>query len=194
MLVESISLLLLQIFSVFFSVSQNPNSYLGHLIVEVSRSHQIIHTHTHTHTHTVEILWTCDEPVTESATHTAPYRNNRLITVPSSGVETAISEIHCLQTFALNRATPGISTTFLDTGASYPFYMRSLNTFYPLFRSCGLHWTTASQSSLEGSLQATYRAMRGHIKGDHCPQSHRSANLQTRIRCKQNWGSVAFAS
>ena len=35
------------------SVAQNPKSGLGHLTVEVSRSHTTrqLHTHTHTHTH-----------------------------------------------------------------------------------------------------------------------------------------------
>ena len=36
----------------FFSVVQKPNSGLGRLIVEDSRSHTIRQTHTHTHTHT----------------------------------------------------------------------------------------------------------------------------------------------
>jgi hypothetical protein len=192
MLAKSIFLLLLQIFWFFFCVA-TPQLFLGHIIVEVSRSHKIRYTtNTHTNTHPVEILCTCDEPVTEAATYTARYRNNRLITMPSSGFETAIPAIKFLQTYTLNRAATGISTTFLRyrSFVSVPtcwIYLRSLITFYPLFRSCGLHWTTASQSSLEGSLQATYAAMNGHIKGDLCPQSHRSGNLQTRIRFRQNW-------
>jgi hypothetical protein len=32
-------------------LTQQPNAYLGRLIVEVSRPHTIRHTHTHTHTH-----------------------------------------------------------------------------------------------------------------------------------------------
>jgi hypothetical protein len=37
---------------IYFSVAQLPNSGLGRLTVEVSRSQLDTHTHTHTHTHT----------------------------------------------------------------------------------------------------------------------------------------------
>jgi len=39
-----------------FFVSLQPNSNLGHLIVDVSRSHTIRFTYTHTYTNTVAIL------------------------------------------------------------------------------------------------------------------------------------------
>ena len=37
-------------FIIIFFVTPQPNSGVGHHVVEVSRSHTITHTHTHTHT------------------------------------------------------------------------------------------------------------------------------------------------
>ena len=38
------------VYNFFFSVTHHPNSDLGRLIAEVSKSHTIRHTHTHTRT------------------------------------------------------------------------------------------------------------------------------------------------
>jgi hypothetical protein len=55
---------------VFISKAQKPNSVVGHLMVEVSRSH------THTHTQ-VGLLWTKDQPFAKAATYTTQNRNKR---------------------------------------------------------------------------------------------------------------------
>jgi hypothetical protein len=57
---------LLVAFSMLFSVAQQPNSCLGHLIFRVSR----LHTHTRTHAHPVGLLWTNDQLVAEAAIYT----------------------------------------------------------------------------------------------------------------------------
>jgi hypothetical protein len=54
-------------------VAQQPNSGLGHLIVEVSRSHTI----RHTHTHQVGLLWTSDKLVAEAATYTTHNKHKK---------------------------------------------------------------------------------------------------------------------
>jgi hypothetical protein len=51
--------------NLFFPVAQQPNSGLGRLAVEVSRSHSI------RNTHSVGLLWTSDQPVAEAANYTA---------------------------------------------------------------------------------------------------------------------------
>jgi hypothetical protein len=71
--------------SVFYVV-QEPKSYLGRLIVEVSRPPTIIHTRAHarTHTRTVRLLWTSDQLVAEAATYTTRNKHKRHISTPST--------------------------------------------------------------------------------------------------------------
>jgi hypothetical protein len=58
----------------FIHFSTAPEA-LDQLVIEVSKSHT--HAHTHTHTQSVGLLWTSDQPVTETSTwqHTTLTRN-----------------------------------------------------------------------------------------------------------------------
>ena len=90
---------------IFLSVVQQPNSCLGRLIVEVSRSHTI----RYTHTHTTERI-----PLNEwSASRKGCYLHNKQQTqetnIHASAVfEPAIPGIKRLQTYALDRTVTGI--------------------------------------------------------------------------------------
>jgi len=53
------------------SVTQQPNSGLGRLIVEVSRSRTI------RNTYPAGLLWTSNQPVAEAATYTTHNRRNK---------------------------------------------------------------------------------------------------------------------
>jgi hypothetical protein len=76
-----------------FSETQQPNTGLGRLTVEVSGSH----TRTHAHTHAAGLLWTSDQFVAEAATYTTHNKHNRRTSMPSAGFELAIPAIKPLQ-------------------------------------------------------------------------------------------------
>jgi hypothetical protein len=86
-------------------VALQPISGVGHLIVEVSRSHTSkthTHTHTHTHIHTVVLLWKNDQPVAEAATYTIRNKHKSWTSTPSAGFEPAIPAVKRLQTYAVD--------------------------------------------------------------------------------------------
>jgi hypothetical protein len=81
---------------VFFSVAQEANSGLGHIVVEVSRSHTI------RHTYLVGILWTSDQLVTDAATYTKHNKHYRRKFMPSAGFEPVTPGTKRLDTYALD--------------------------------------------------------------------------------------------
>jgi hypothetical protein len=100
-----------------FSVGQEPNSGLGRLNVDVSRSQTI------RHTHTVGLLRTSDQPIAGAATYTSPNKHKRRTFIPSTGIEPAIAGAYWLQTYGLDGAAPDIrydnkmtSDAFRDAG------------------------------------------------------------------------------
>jgi hypothetical protein len=83
----------------FFFVAQKPYSGLGHLIVEVSRSHTIRHI-----TQPVGLLWTSDE----SVTYTTHNKHRRLTPIASARFEPAIPNIKPPQTYTCECTDPRI--------------------------------------------------------------------------------------
>ena len=79
----------------FFSVTQQPNTGLGSIAVEVSRPYTV------THTHTVELLWTSDQFVAEAVTYTTNNIHKRRTFIPSTRFEPAIPSIKRLPTHTL---------------------------------------------------------------------------------------------
>ena len=114
-----------------FPMALQPNSALGRLTVDVSKSHTIGHTRTHTHTrahtharartrthtrtrtHSVRPFGTSDQLVTDAATCTT-----QNTCMPSAGLETAIPVIERLQTYALR---PGSASTLYNPGKSHHY-------------------------------------------------------------------------
>jgi len=98
----------------FISMTQQPKSGLGDLVVEVSKwytirhTHRHTHTHTHTHTntHTVEVLWKRDQPVAATATYTTNNKHEGRTSMPSAVLQSVIPAIDRLQTHALDRTPP----------------------------------------------------------------------------------------
>ena len=87
----------------FFFVAQQPNSGLRCRIIELSRSHTIIHKHR------VWVLWANDQLVAEAATYTTQKKEKRRTPMPSVGFEPAIPATKWLQTYyALNSTITGI--------------------------------------------------------------------------------------
>jgi hypothetical protein len=80
------------------SVVQHPNTGLGGLIVEVSRSHTIRQI-----SQTVGLFWTSDQPVAEAATNTTHNKHKGRTSMFSVGLEPTISAIEQLQTYAWDR-------------------------------------------------------------------------------------------
>jgi hypothetical protein len=68
-------------FFLFFSVVQQPNSCLGHLTVEVYRSHTI------RHAHPVGLLWTSDQLDAKAAIDTTHNKHKRQTSKPSAGLK-----------------------------------------------------------------------------------------------------------
>jgi len=85
------------------SVAQHPNTGLGRLIVEVSRSHTIRQT-----SQTVGLLWTSDQPVAEGATYTTHNKHKGRTSMLSAGLEPTISAIEQLQTYVRDQAATRI--------------------------------------------------------------------------------------
>lgn len=67
-----------------FSVTQQPRSDSGHLIVDVSRSHTI------RHTHPVGLSCTSDQLVTDTTTYNTHNKRSRRTLMPSAGFKSAI--------------------------------------------------------------------------------------------------------
>jgi hypothetical protein len=85
--------------SIFFFVAQYLYSGLGHLIVEVSRTHTIRHIR-----QPVGLLWTSDQPIT----YTTHNKHKRLKSIASARFETAIPTIKPPQTHTCARTDPRI--------------------------------------------------------------------------------------
>jgi hypothetical protein len=60
----------------------------------------------HTIRHMVGLLWMTDQPVAEASTYTGQHK--RQTSMPRAGFELAIPETKRPQTYALDRAAPGI--------------------------------------------------------------------------------------
>jgi hypothetical protein len=86
---------------IFFPMAQQPLVGQGLLIVDASRSHSDI-------PHSVGLLWTSDQPDTETSTWQHTTFNKRQTSVPSAGIESKIPGIERPQTYALDRAATGI--------------------------------------------------------------------------------------
>jgi len=90
-----------------FSLVQQPKSGVGYLFVEVSSSHTLKHTHIH-------MLWflrTNGQVVAEAATYTTHNKHDRLVPMPSAGLEPTIAAIKWLQIYALGDTATGIGRT-----------------------------------------------------------------------------------
>jgi hypothetical protein len=95
-----------------FYLAQQPNSGLGRLILEVSRSHKI------RHTQLVGIHWTSDQLVAGTATFDNTQHSQRQTSLPPGGFEPTIPAREQSQTHALDRAA---------TGIGHPRYLDALN-------------------------------------------------------------------
>jgi hypothetical protein len=87
-------------------VTQQLNSDVDRLIVEVSRSHTIRHTHTHTRGRTPLNEW--------SARRRGRYLHNRRKSMPSARFETATPANKRLQTYCLDRTATGIGPCYFS--------------------------------------------------------------------------------
>jgi hypothetical protein len=88
-----------------FSVVQQPNSGLGRLTVEVSRSHTPIHL--------VGLPSTSDKVVAEAATYKTHNRYKRRTSVLLAGIEPATPAVMRLETYDLDRTATGIGGILL---------------------------------------------------------------------------------
>jgi len=84
------------------SLTQQLWSYLGRLVVHVSRYLTHTHTETHTHTHTVALLCVSDQPVAEAATCATHNKHNRRTFIFSAEFEPTIPAIKRTQNYALD--------------------------------------------------------------------------------------------
>jgi hypothetical protein len=84
-----------------FSLVQQSNSGLGHLIVEVSRSHTI------RHTHWVGLLWMINQLIAQTDTYTVHSMHKRRTIMLSVAFRVAIPAMKKLHTSALDGMTTG---------------------------------------------------------------------------------------
>ena len=86
-------------------MTQQPNLGMGHLIVEVSRSHTYM---------VVGRLWTSDHQFSaEAATYTTHNKHKRWTSMLSVGFKPTIPAIELPQTYALDRTATGISLLWI---------------------------------------------------------------------------------
>ena len=108
-----------------------------HAHTQHTRAHTRTRAHTHTHTHTpVTLLWTSDQPVSETATHRTHKKYKRRASVPSAGFE----RMHKIELFAISRSIKKGLCCFLRTSVAstnkgqYIFFFlryKSLNITLP---------------------------------------------------------------
>jgi len=141
---------------IFFCVTQQSNSDLGRLNVEVSRLHSITHTHTQTHTHThTQSTARLNERSARHSGRSIHKKHNGQTLMPSVGFEPAIPEIELPQN--LDRTATGIgSLLHCEWKLRYKVMSLCLQRYFSTVEhkaaSSGSKYTTAAEKLIQSSL------------------------------------------